>query len=424
MNGRNRSFQRLWLTTYPWLVYSKSQDGGYCLPCVLFSPPGAGNRGVLVKTPFKRWTKVSDVCRGHSTAKYHLDAQVAYDNFKTTAAQPEKTVAAQLDQKKRETIAKNRSLLKSLSKTVYLCGRQGIALHGHRDDSTAHPDANHGNFLELLRFRIDGGDEVLRDHFASHQRNASYSSKTVQNQLLTIIGDQIRDNIVNDVKASRFYSILANEVSDAAGLEQISLVLRFVDQEHRIREEFVDFIAVDRIIGTVLAAAITKAVEPYGLSISDCRGQGYDGASNMSSAIRGVQGIISQSAPHATYVHCNCHALNLAIVKACSLPPIRNMAGSVSEAAKFFNYSPKRQCLREKVIEATQPEVKKEKLHDLCRTRWIERHHAYEVFTDLYPSVVTTLDVIMLNESGNPEYGEWNWDREIVSPRLTAFTGR
>ena len=54
MNGRNRSFQLSWLKTYPWLVYSKSQDGGYCLPCVLFSSPTAANRGVLVKTPFKR----------------------------------------------------------------------------------------------------------------------------------------------------------------------------------------------------------------------------------------------------------------------------------------------------------------------------------------------------------------------------------
>ena len=28
------------------------------------------------------------------------------------------------------------------------------------------------------------------------------------------------------------------------------------------------------------------------------------------------------------------------------------------------------------------------KLKELCRTRWVERHDAYEVFTDLYSQVI------------------------------------
>jgi hypothetical protein len=120
MNGRKRSFRNSWLSTYPWLVYSKSADGGYCLPCVLFSPSTAANRGVLVKSPFRRWTKVSEVCRGNETKKYHLEAQVAYDAFKHCMSQPEKTIAAQLDNRRAALIEKNRELIKSVAKTVYL----------------------------------------------------------------------------------------------------------------------------------------------------------------------------------------------------------------------------------------------------------------------------------------------------------------
>ena len=29
-NNKMRSFQASWLKTYPWLVYSASEDGGYC----------------------------------------------------------------------------------------------------------------------------------------------------------------------------------------------------------------------------------------------------------------------------------------------------------------------------------------------------------------------------------------------------------
>ena len=333
-------------------MYSKSQDGGYCLPCVLFSPGSqtAGNRGVLVRTPFKRWTKVSDVCRGHEQLKYHLDAQVAFEAFKSNMIRPEKSVASQLDGQRAEHLRKNQELIKSIAKTVHFCGKQGIALRGHRDDSTATSSSNRGNFRELLDFRAEAGDEHLQDHFKSRQGNAMYSSKTIQNQLIEVIEDQVRSRIIDSVQASRYFSILCDEVTDVSGMEQLSLVLRFVDQSNSIREEFVDFVQVERITGEVLASSILNKIESYGLDIRNCRGQGYDGASNMSSAVRGVQGIIRQSSPTATYIHCNAHVLNLAIVSSCSLPPIRNMAGNVMETAKFFNFSPKRQRLFEKVI--------------------------------------------------------------------------
>ena len=183
-----------------------------------------------------------------------------------------------------------------------------------------------------------------------------YSSKTIQNQLIEVIGDQVRSRIIDSVQASRYLSILC-DVTDVTGMEQLSLVLRFVDQSNSIREEFVDSVQGERITGEVLASSILNKIESYGLDVRNGRGQGYDGASNMSSAVRGVQGIIRQSSPTAMYIHYNAHVLNLAIVSSCSLPPIRNMAGNVMETAKFFNFSPKRQHLFEKVILKNQPEA-------------------------------------------------------------------
>jgi hypothetical protein len=52
-------------------------------------------------------------------------------------------------------------------KTVGFCGRQGIPLRGHKhygDFSIPNEHReNEGNFGELLRFRIDDGDEDLKD---------------------------------------------------------------------------------------------------------------------------------------------------------------------------------------------------------------------------------------------------------------------
>ena len=40
-----------------------------------------------------------------------------------------------------------------------MCGRQGIALGGHRDDSTS-DDINKGKFRALVEFRIESGDNI------------------------------------------------------------------------------------------------------------------------------------------------------------------------------------------------------------------------------------------------------------------------
>ena len=56
---------------------------------------------------------------------------------------------------------------------------------------------------------------------------------------------------------------------------------------------------------------------------------------------------------------------------------------------------------------------KLEKLKGLCRTRWVERHEAYENFKELFPAVIMTMDMIchphMYN---NPSLNDWAWDRE------------
>ena len=117
------------------------------------------------------------------------------------------SIDQQLSTLRRERIAQNRLKLKSIAETIILCGRQGIALRGHRDDGThtdCDPLTNHGNFLALLQFRIQAGDEVLKKHLQTAQGNALYTSKTIQNELITICGNLIKQNILQSVRDARF----------------------------------------------------------------------------------------------------------------------------------------------------------------------------------------------------------------------------
>ena len=195
--------------------------------------------------------------------------------------------------------------------------------------------------MALLKFRVDAGDEVVKSHLVKCAGNARYSGKTIENELINVIGNYIRESLLRQIKEAKYFSILCDEVTDGANLEQLSLVVRFVDKECGIHEEFLDFESTERITGAVISNLILPKLQQWGLDLLNCRGQGYDGASNMSSQARGVQGLIARRNPKAVYVHCNSHVLNLVLMKACTLPSVRNMSGTVPEIPNFFNYSPK-----------------------------------------------------------------------------------
>ena len=77
---------------------------------------------------------------------------------------------------------------------------------------------NHqGNFKSLLDFCIDPGDICLQAYLETCDRNASYISKTTQNELLDCKKEYIQDVIIDGVKEQSIGpkpSIKADEVKD------------------------------------------------------------------------------------------------------------------------------------------------------------------------------------------------------------------
>ena len=96
---------------------------------------------------------------------------------------------------------------------------------------------------------------------------------------------------------------------------------------------------MERITGEAIASASLDVLPKWNLNIKDCRGQGYDGASNMSSVRRGTQALLLEECLLAVYTHCRAHCLNFAIVHSCDQPLIGNMLGTLKETYNFFKYS-------------------------------------------------------------------------------------
>ena len=58
---------------------------------------------------------------------------------------------------------------------------------------------NPGNFRALLKFRVESGDQTLKDHLEGALRNATFISNTIQNEMIITIGNWIQRRIVKDI---------------------------------------------------------------------------------------------------------------------------------------------------------------------------------------------------------------------------------
>ena len=63
--GKKCSFQHTWLRQFPWLCYSKSCNGGFCVNCVLFARHCL-TLGQLVTTPMTTFTRAKVTLQEHS----------------------------------------------------------------------------------------------------------------------------------------------------------------------------------------------------------------------------------------------------------------------------------------------------------------------------------------------------------------------
>ncbi|XP_050369128.1 uncharacterized protein LOC126787256 [Argentina anserina] len=142
--------------------------------------------------------------------------------------------------------------------------------------------------------------------------NAKYTSPAVQKQLLNILDNKVRQMICEELGDAKFY-ILVDEAVDAAGKEQMSIILRFVDRQGFIRERFFKIVSVPDTTSLTLKLEIVKVLSMFNLHVRNMCGQGYDGASNMSGIWNGLHAMFLVECPSPYYVHCFDHRLQLAL---------------------------------------------------------------------------------------------------------------
>ena len=112
------------------------------------------------------------------------------------------------------------------------------------------------------------------------------------------------------------FCILVDEARDESMKEQMAMVLRYVDTNGFVREQFYGIVHVVDTAAVTLKNEIYYLFSNYCLDIQNILGQGYDGASNMQGEWNGLQVLILNDCPYAYYIHCFSHRLQLALVGA------------------------------------------------------------------------------------------------------------
>ena len=98
-------------------------------------------------------------------------------------------------------------------------------------------------------------------------------SPKAQNEILQIMALKVLRGIASDMAESGYYSIMADESTDAStdasNIEQLVICICWVDKEMTVCKEYIGLMPV----------AQTNAGTTIGCKIHDARGQFYDGCS-------------------------------------------------------------------------------------------------------------------------------------------------
>ena len=116
---------------------------------------------------------------------------------------------------------------------------------------------------------------------------------TEQKQLNRRIATNVLREIVDQIKQAGFYSLLADECTDIANKEQLTICLRWIDDKLQSNEEFLEFYEIPNTNAETIATVIEDALFRIGLPLKSCRGQCYDGAGPVAGIKNGL-GVIIQ----------------------------------------------------------------------------------------------------------------------------------
>ena len=390
-NGRR--FRYEWFDNYKWLTYDVARHVVRCHTCLMGLKTGVVKedfRETAFVRGFSNWKKAGEKFRAHEKSDTH---KISAQNILLSRQQP---ITAQIDDASRKEQQTNTEVFLDVLSILRGLARCGVALRGHTDTD--------GNLMRLLQERSVLSTEMKK----WLKRKTNFLSHECQDELFEVMATMIQRDLAQEVKESVWFSVIADGTTDVSGTEQFCVCLRHVDKEMSVKEVFCGLYAAPDSSGGTLFKVIVDVLRRLAIDISNLRGMCFDGASNMSGAIKGVQARLTELQPKAVFVHCLNHSLDLALVEeAKSVPTIGDVMTIVRDVVTALNTAKRKNLFEGHVIqggeEGSHTTGRPKKLLALCPTRWTVRCAAFRRFIDSYDAVVDTIDDVIDDRGTSPD---------------------
>ncbi|XP_065654764.1 uncharacterized protein LOC136081380 [Hydra vulgaris] len=191
----------------------------FCFCCLLFSTTKTNNFSEISKG-FCDWKKLNPRIPEHENSNQH---QRCYSDWKTLEKNLKegKTQGSDLQGIVSGKMKKWRDILKVIVDAILFCTKNNLALRGTREDIG---QQNRGIFLSLIDL-ISHYYPLVAEHIASvkaKKTTTSYFSPRIQNELIELLGQKVRKEILSNIKEAKYYSVLFDCTSDASHKEQMT----------------------------------------------------------------------------------------------------------------------------------------------------------------------------------------------------------
>ena len=183
------------------------------------------------------------------------------------------------------------------------------------------------------------GGETLQTFLDRAGGNATYTSKMAVVEFVNALGTWVEESLLKWLHKAPFFSILADECTDVTTIELLTICCRWV--ESGVPEEhFVEILPLKKANAESIYSALVEYGREKNIQLGRLIGMGFDGAATFSGDKTGVQRRLKELSPHALFVHCCCHVLQLASVQAANATPgIKHVYTTLMTLWKFFHYS-------------------------------------------------------------------------------------
>ena len=261
---------------------------------------------------------------------------------------------------------------------------------GDDEETDFEKNLSGGMFLNIMENLVFKLKPELAELAKKLPRNAKYLSPEIQNELIDIMAQMVRDVHTSKIKAAEFFTIMVDGTTDKSQEEIQALVVRYLDAvTQEIEERALNVDGTQRSAKDIFEFVRETLVDDCGIGFDGLVSQAYDGASVMSGDKGGLQALVNKHCNRTVpYIHCFCHRLHLVVIDVMkNIDEINEYFSTITGLYNFFK------------LGAVKEQYGGESLKRLLDTRWSGHHESCKKVNENYSEVQQTLS----SASRNPK---------------------